>query len=405
MKRRILFVDDEPMVLQGLQRMLRPMRHEWDMLFVGSGADALETLSKGPFDVVVSDIRMPGMDGIQLLSEVMTQFPQIVRIILSGHSDREIIFKSTRPAHQYLCKPCDAETLKTTVKRAFALRGLLSNDSLRTVISQIASLPVLPSVYAQVQKELQSQHASINTIGDILSKDVAMTAKILQLVNSAFFGLPRHVSSAAQACSLLGLDVVKGLVLSVGLFSQFPVDKCKAFSLEALWNHCMVTGAAAKALAEEENQERVLIDDAFIAGVLHDVGKLILAASFEKSYTGAIVRAQEKQLTLWEAELEVFGTTHAAVGAYLMGLWGLPDSIVEALAFHHNPESFPGDRFSPLLAVHIADALIDNAHHDNCMGAPSPVHADYLSEIGLADRLPVWKTVCDQVIQGEDVNG
>lgn len=381
------------------------MRHEWDMSFVGSGADALETLSKEPFDLVASDIRMPGMDGIQLLSEVMTQFPQVVRIILSGHSDRELIFKSTRPAHQYLSKPCDAETLKTTVKRAFALRGLLSSDSLKSVISQIESLPVLPSVYAQVRKELQSQDASIYTIGDIISKDVAMTAKILQLVNSAFFGLPRHVSSPAQACALLGLDIVKGLVLSLGLFSQFDVDKCKGFSLEALWKHCLVTGAVAKALAKEENQERVLIDDAFIAGVLHDVGKLILAAFFEKSYTGAIMRAEEKQLTLWEAESEVFGTTHAAVGAYLMGLWGLPDSIVEALAFHHNPEDLPGDRFSPLLAVHIANALVHDGQADNCKWAPSPVDADYLAEIGLADRLPVWKTVCDQVIQGEDIDG
>jgi HD-like signal output (HDOD) protein len=348
---------------------------------------------------------MPGMDGIQLLSEVMTQFPQVVRIILSGHSDHELILKSTRPAHQYLSKPCDTETLKTTVKRAFALRDLLSNDSLKSLISRIESLPVLPSVYVRVREELQSQDASIDTIGNIISKDVAMTAKILQLVNSAFFGLPRHVSSPAQACALLGLDIVKGLVLSLGLFSQFDVDKCKGFSLETLWKHCMVTGAAAKALAKEENQERVLIDEAFLAGVLHDIGKLILAASFDKSYTGAVMGAQEKQVTLWEAETEVFGTTHSAVGAYLIGLWGLPDSIVEALAFHHNPGDFPGDRFSPLLAVHSANALIGDAQADNCKWAPSPVDADYLAEIGLADRLPVWKTVCDQVIQGEDVNG
>ena len=225
MKKRILFVDDEPKILEGLQRTLRSMRQEWEMQFAGSGQEALECLSKEPFDVVVSDMRMPGMDGAQLLKEVMRLYPQIARIILSGHSDQEIVLKSVRIAHQYLAKPCEAETLKSVVTRTCALRELLADDAVRRMVSNMDSIPSLPSLYAEIMEEIQSPNASIQRVGKIISKDMGMTTKILQLVNSAFFGLRRHVSSPSQAVSLLGLDTIRALVLSVHIFTHFDSQK------------------------------------------------------------------------------------------------------------------------------------------------------------------------------------
>ena len=105
-KTRILFVDDEPLVLQGLQRMLRPMRNEWEMAFVESGRRALEEMATLPFQVVVSDMRMPGMNGAQFLSHVQELYPRTVRLILSGHADKDLIMKCVGTAHQFLAKPC-----------------------------------------------------------------------------------------------------------------------------------------------------------------------------------------------------------------------------------------------------------------------------------------------------------
>jgi HD-like signal output (HDOD) protein len=391
---RILFVDDELNVLEGLQRMLRVMRHEWTMAFAQSGQEALDILNGEPFDVVVSDMRMPGMDGAQLLSEVMKRCPQSVRIVLSGQSDREMLLKSVRPAHQYLSKPCDTEVLKSTIVRARALREVLADSSLKATISQLDSLPSLPSVYNEIMEELQSQDPSIKRVAEIIEKDVGMTVKILQLVNSAFFGLFRHVSSPFQAASLLGLDTIKALALSVQIFTQFDQKKLPRFSLAELQDHYMATGALTRAIAKAENQEQTMVNDSFMAGLLHDLGKLVLAVNFSEKYSQSLLMAQEKNIPLWEAERMTLGTSHAEVGAYLMGLWGLHDTIVEALAFHHCPGKLPGKGFNPSITVHVADALA----HEHAAGSQhefsSRISMEYLAELDMAHRLPVWRQVC-----------
>jgi len=403
-KKRILFVDDEPRVLEGLQRTLRGMRQEWEMHFAGSGQEALEYLSKEPADVIVSDMRMPGMDGAQLLIEVKKRHPQIARIVLSGHSEEEAILKSVRPAHQYLAKPCDAETLKSVVMSACALRGLLAEESIKRIVSSMDSIPSLPSLYAEITEELHSPNASIQKVGTIVSKDMGMTAKILQLVNSAFFGLRRHVSSPAQAVSLLGLDTIKALVLSVHIFTQLDSPKATALSLEKLWRHSFLTGILAKAIAREEKLKQILVDDSFMAGLLHDLGKPILSINFPERY-GEIQRvAKERNLSSSEAESAIMGATHSEVGAYLAGLWGLPDPIVEGLAFHHYPAKYQGQGFSPLLAVHVADVL---EHQEDSSGGEqiqSQINSDYLSKLGMLDRLAVWQEICHRAIREGEMN-
>ena len=403
-KKRILFVDDEPRILEGLQRTLRSMRQEWEMHFAGSGQEALEYLSKEPADVIVSDMRMPGMDGAQLLIEVKKRHPQIARIVLSGHSEEEAILKSVRPAHQYLAKPCDAETLKSVVMSACALRGLLAEESIKRIVSSMDSIPSLPSLYAEIIEELHSPNASIQKVGTIVSKDMGMTAKILQLVNSAFFGLRRHVSSPAQAVSLLGLDTIKALVLSVHIFTQLDSQKATGLSLDKLWRHSFLTGILAKAIAREEKLKQVLIDDSFMAGLLHDLGKPILSINFPERYGKIQKVAKEKNLSLSEAESELIGAAHSEVGAYLAGLWGLPDPIVEGLAFHHYPTKCQGQGFSPLLAVHVADVLEHQEDSSDGEQTKPQINSDYLSKLGMLDRLAVWQEICHRAIQEGETN-
>lgn len=400
MKKRIIFVDDEPNVLKGLERMLRGMRKEWDMTFAESGQEALEKLEQAeePFDVIVSDMRMPGMDGAQLLTEVMNRYPGMVRIVLSGQSEREMILKSVGPTHQYLTKPCDADTLKTVVSRASALRELLDSGPVKNLASQLESLPSMPTLYFEVMEELRKPESSVGKIGEIISKDVAMTAKILQLVNSAFFGLPQRISNPAQAANLLGIDIIRALVLSTHVFSQFKQTGIRGFAIEDLWDHSGATGVCAKEICKLEVNDKKMIDDAFMAGILHDVGMLVLAYNSPEKYSEAIMLTKTEKMKLPAAEMQVFGATHAEVGGYLLGLWGLPDPIVEAVFFHHSPSKNMNDKFSTLTAVHIASAIEASARRPGAIRALAHIDKEYVNKVSDLEHLKTWKQACDAVL-------
>jgi HD-like signal output (HDOD) protein len=375
------------------------LRNEWETAYAGNGQEALDLLAQSPFDVIVSDMRMPGMDGAQLLNEVKQRYPHVVRIILSGHSDQQSLLRSVGVAHQYLSKPCDADTLKNTVARACGLRELLADKTLIELVAQMNSLPSLPSLYAEVMQELQSPDGSLQKVGQIISKDVGMSAKILQLVNSAFFGLRRHVSSPSEAAVFLGVDTVRALVLSVNIFSQFDRTKLKNFSIDRLWTHSNVTGVLAKHIAKAEGAEPKTVDHAFTAGLLHDVGKLVLAANLPDQYSQTLALARAQKMPLSEVERETLGATHAEVGAYLLGLWGLPDPIVEAVAYHAHPRRCPDHKFSPLTAVHVANALEHEARVINADEVAPAWEREYLSELGLTHRLDAWRDIGRAVLQ------
>lgn len=403
MKRDILFVDDEPYILQGLQRMLRPMRNEWEMKFVNSGQQALKAMQEKSFDVIVTDMLMPGMDGAELLTRVMQNDADIVRIVLSGHSDQELVVRSIGPAHQYLSKPCNAQTLKNVVARACRLRSSLANKDLKRLVGEMENLPSLPNLYLELVEELQSSESSLQKVGELISKDVAMAAKILQLVNSAFFGLRREVSNPMHAASLLGLDTIKALVLTVQVFSQFEEDGLGGLSMELLWKHSSIVGSCARIIALAQSKDKRVPDDSLMAGMLHDVGKLILAANLSDVYRELVKYAGAQGVPLWEAEQQDLGTTHAEVGAYLLGIWGIPDPIVEAIAYHHRPTDSLNCNFSALTAVHVANYFA-HKQQTRCKQRPiANLESDYLSKTGLSEVILKWRELCRN--QFEEVKG
>jgi response regulator RpfG family c-di-GMP phosphodiesterase len=267
---RILFVDDEPAVLQALRRMLRPRRQEWDMHFAGSGPEALALLAQAPFAAVVSDMRMPGMDGAALLGEVQRRYPQTVRVILSGHADHASTLRSVGSTHQYLAKPCDPDVLRATLERACGVRRLLADCALSTVVSAIGALPSLPSVYVALVSECEAADGSLQKVADVIGQDIAMTAQVLHLVNSAFFGRRRRISDALQAVQLLGLDTLKALVLSAHVFATFDAQAVPGFSLTSVQTHCAATSACARLIAVAEGCAEEVVVDTTIAALLHE---------------------------------------------------------------------------------------------------------------------------------------
>ncbi|HMR63525.1 MAG TPA: response regulator [Anaerolineae bacterium] len=393
-KKQILFVDDEPMLLRGVRRQLVDMQECWKMVFVQSGEEALKTLSQAstPFDVLVTDIRMPGLDGVQLLKKVQEQFPPMIRIVLSGQVDQKAALRTAGLAHQFLSKPCQTLELKSVLSQALRQRKLLRSKSLRELTSQLKTLPSQPALYDELVAEIESPKASIKQVGYIISQDVAMTAKILQLVNSAFFGLGRRVSDPGQAVMLLGLDIIKALVLSIHIFGQFSAVKGSPVSLPGLQQHSLAVAALARRIAQVEKLDLQSTNFAFAAGLLHDVGRLVLVTNLLSDYGRAIELKSSQGLSLLEAERQIFGATHTEVGAYLMGLWGLPDPVVETLAFHHQPSSSRNKQLDPLTTVHVANVLV----HEGGSGAlstASEFDETYLVEIGCLDKVPQWREI------------
>lgn len=385
----VLFVDDEPNILSALQRMLRGQRSEWKMSFASSGEEALRFLAEIDVDVIVSDMKMPGMDGADLLEKVSELHPHIVRVILSGYSEKEGSMRSVGSAHQYLSKPCDPEVLKTTIANICAQRELLTDQSLRQLVTRLPSIPSLPGIYVELVDELGRSDCSTRRIAELIRKDIGMTVKILQIVNSAFFGLSRPISDARTAVEFLGLDTIASLTLGVGVISQIEQRGQGAMFAE-LWAHSMSVGVAASNIAAIENADAG--SDAFTAGLLHDIGRIILAVNLPEEYRTACALFAAEHISMVDAETHVFGATHAEVGAYLLGLWGLPSEVVRAVAFHHHPFALPGERFTALTAVHAANGILRKAHLEQGT-CDTKLNLDYLSQVGLIGRLPVWQEV------------
>lgn len=397
--KRILFVDDEPNILAGLKRMLRSKRKDWDMIFAEGGAAALDVMAQAPVDVVVTDMRMPGMDGAELLHRVMKTHPGTIRIVLSGQADRDAILNAVGPIHQYLSKPCDADTLKDTLERACNLGSLLADTELKKHISQMETLPSLPSLYDQVLGELQSPDVSAASLGDLISLDMGMSAKVLQLVNSAFFGLRAHIPSPTQAVILLGLDTVKILGLSAKVFSQFqPAHLDQLSPLKTLWEHSVTVSTFARKIAQAHGADRKTTDFAYIGGLLHDVGKLVLAAHFSQQYGQVIEAVTRGKMGVLQAEREILGATHTEVGAYLMGLWGLPEPVVDVVYYHHQPQNYAIQAFSPVTAVYLANTFAYEAHPSEALRTEFEIDQAYLSQLGLAQNFPLWQQMCREAL-------
>ena len=398
-KTRILFVDDQVDVLEGLRRMLFEMEDRWDMAFAQSGEDALTMMEEAPFDVVVSDIRMPGMDGAELLSQVKARYPQTVRFVLSGQVDDETALRSLDIAHQFLAKPCSPELVQELILSALSQRQLLKSDSLKRLLATMDALPSLPSVYNELLEELRTSEPSVRRIGRIIGKDVAMSAKVLHLVNSAFFGLRNRVTDMTQAVSLLGIETVKSLVLMINVFAEYQ-DRCfpPPFSVDEVSNHCLAVGALAQTITRCETSDKNAIQDACTAGLLHDLGKLVLVANLPRKYAGVLNAIHAGETNVVDAERAVFGATHAEVGGYLLGLWGLPDSIVQAVAYHHVPSESMAEGFNSLAAVHVANVVENELDSGERRPGATGLDEAFLERIGVSERVEHWRNRCRGIL-------
>jgi HD-like signal output (HDOD) protein len=406
MELSILFVDDNQDILDSFKRMLYGMRKKWKMLFAIDARMALEILSKNQVDVVVSDMIMPGMNGAELLNEVKQHYPKIIRIILSGHSDQEMILQTTVAAHQYISKPCNADLLKTRIITTYKSREYLKNDKLLSILNGIGNLPTLPDIVSEIEKELMNPEPSLKKIGDIIKDEPSLIVKILQIANSGFFGLSQRISNIHQALEYLGINIVKALILHIFTFNTMGFPASVKNVIHQIGKHSIEVAAIARDIAALEDASRETQDEAYVSGILHDIGKIVL---LKLPQYFDILKDPEitTNLGYWEMEHRMFGFSHEEAGAYLCDLWSLPSSIVYSTAYHHKPSDFKEKEFSHLTAVHIANILVNTdkeilrqiwdyyeknkeLRHEILVSLLPDLDYEYISEIGLELKLSRW---------------
>jgi HD-like signal output (HDOD) protein/ActR/RegA family two-component response regulator len=376
----ILFVDDERAVLDGLRARLHALNSKWTMKFVESGALAITEMQEHPYDVIVTDMRMPMMSGATLLEHVGANWPQTIRVVLSGYSELEMTTSLVPLAHQYLSKPCQPRQLENVIERCLLLHDLLSRPQLRAVVGRIQKLPSLPAIYAAFQSILSNQSVTNREVAALVTADAALAARVLQIVNSAFFRLARRISSVEQAVAYLGFTAIRNLAMSVEVFSKWPGGTCSVLNLGLLQLHAQGVAAAANALGAKTT----FADDAMLAGLLHDIGYWVLAQECPEELGKAVALSISARIPLYAAEMEIIGASHAEIGAYLLGIWGLPLSVVEAVAHHHQPERVSHSEFDVLAAVVSAHALVpsDDATAFGRDVPPDPkIDATYLAGV------------------------
>lgn len=406
-RRTVLFVDDDPNILEGLKTRLHRQRRKWDMRFALSGRAALELLEKEPVDVIVSDMRMPEMDGATLLTRVRALRPKVIRIVLSGHAEMDTALRAIAVAHQFLNKPCEPGMIENVIERACKLQALINEESLMKTVGRIDRLPSLPKTYSQLVSALGNERVRVEDIAHIVKQDMAMCAKTLQMVNSAFFRLPRTISRVEEAVSYLGFSTIKQVVLAVEVFQGFKDNGNPRFSLEGLQTHALGVATLGASLFSEQQKK----EDAFVAGLLHDIGKLILTTELPDHIDRVVAEMDRLGCSMHAAEESVWGVTHAQVGAYLLGLWGLPYPIVEAVANHHAPQRVGTTEFDLLASTYVSDFLVHeakSAREAEVQGKPpekpkEELDLAWLETLGVGEQLERWRETVRRQLAGEKV--
>ncbi len=385
-KPSVIFVDDEPLILDGLRRQLRGRRDRWDMRFVDSGEAALRELEARPAALVVSDMRMPGMTGADLLLEVQKRWPATARIILSGQTNQAEVEKGLGAIHQFLQKPCEETVLCRAMEAAFTMVASCVNAQTQAMVAGLRSLPVLSDTLVELTRVFKDTNSGLNDIAAAIEKDMALAVKVVQLVNSSFFGIARHVSSVHQAVTLLGAGTIQSLAMSSGLFEMIGKGAPGADEINDLWSKSIEIGNEAGRLAKLAGQPVTVSDKATMAGGLSLIGRSILIRSEPERFIKTVESAKAESIPLYQAEAAEFGVTQQMIGGFALGLWGFDPTTINTVVQQVDPKTSTADQSNhPLSYVHLARCVSEAS---DLVEQIEPSHA-FIEAVGLQKLLPV----------------
>jgi putative nucleotidyltransferase with HDIG domain len=400
--RRILFVGASRVLGQTLIAALGDAKG-WNISYAGTAAQAFFLMERHPPEAVVVETYLPDRHGVELLDEVQHRYPHTTRILHAAAPSLEGELRSIGKAHYHLKEPGRPDQLLELLESAQVLRACLPNQSLPSLMLQMHRLPSPPETYHKIAAMLSQDDASLDQVGQLIIHDPALCAKLLQLANAVTTGLRFRVNHPVQAMTYLGLETTKALLLLAHTWSYYKELPPTSFSLESYQDHSLMVGRYAQQIARVEKVSEGFTDKAFSAGLLHDIGKLLLAANLPPVFSEALKMARQQGRPLWQTEAELLGANHAEIGAYVLGTWNLPAAIVDAVAWHHAPEREPKllPAFTPLTAVHVANVLEYRCRETFPRPHQSKVNWAYLQYLGCEPRLTLWKAACAELDRPE----
>lgn len=371
-----------------------PQRGRWQLLWLRSSVEALASLARDPFDVVLVHVAASGTEGLALLADLQRQHPTVRRFAIADPEQPEVHLRAASSAHCCLTKPCAANVVKSALVRGFALQEILSSERVKYLVAGMPNMPTAPSVYFECVAATSGVDVSASEVGAIVTKDTALAARLVKLANSPAFGGAQKVEDPVHAAETLGLDTLKSLVIALQTFGQFDEKRMKDLSINDTWEHSLRVAQFTRHILESELFDKKQMNDGFLAGILHDTGKLVLALNRPDRYLATRMLAERSHEDRASLERRLFGAHHGALGAHLLHSWGLPNSVVEAVAFHHNPAQYPEANFAIMTALHIADCLA-RVDLKRAEFAPIPgLDRAYLADLGYGHRLTRWLKAC-----------
>ncbi len=392
MEKRLLFVDDEELLREFYASLNSVLGQELEICTASGGQEALRLMQEKPFDVVVSDLAMPQMDGLEFLGEVVRRYPESARIVISGFADRLKIAQCLTVGHRFFSKPFNVRAFSGLLKRICQYSYLISSERVRRIVCGSKALPTPPDTYLRLTEALNSEYTELDDIGRIVEQDGGLSTKLIHIVNSAQFGAARQIASPTEAVQLMGIEVLRALMVGAEVFNFYEGDPMVRSVFKELWNHSLKTAISARKLAVVERLPTAQCEECFLAGLLHDIGKLVLAANSPAEYRLVLDLVAGKGMSLHQAELGIYGSSHSEAGAYLLALWGISDTVIRAVELHHKVPDANVEEFGPLLAVHLAQCLDPEA------GRADQLDEITLERLGLLDRVPEWT----ELLSGED---
>lgn len=345
----ILFVDDEKAILKSLQRLF--MDYNFKLYFAQDGLEALKIMYENDIEMVVSDMRMPKMNGHKLLKEIQMLYPHTIRIILSESSDEKEIYKAVLDgsAKIYLLKPWEPPHLLDVISHLFEFKDMLASKNILDFIHKIDQLPAVTDIYNRLCV-LVEKEASTAEIAAVIEEDPTISAKILQLINSAYYN--KKIGSVKQAVIYFGLNVVKNMVLSTSIFSYVAANSTPYFN--NLFSQQAILTNKLLEITYKIVSNKKLPENYMTAGLLHDIGLIIMQQHISDKYINVFKECSPER-AFYEAESEMFTVTHQEVGGYLLEWWGIPYPIVECCLYHHNPLASSTINRKLVCAAHLAD--------------------------------------------------
>ncbi len=394
---RVLFIGSDPHWFQQAEHDVYCLQPNWLCQRAADSAEARVMVASTAFDALVLDSRVS--DKADLLGRLGDSAGRMICLVCCNLLDRSAVAQWNRPGIMPVSEASDAATMVANLIRADRLRSWMADPTIKSLIPRIHKLPAAPKLHTQVTEELQSPNGSMLVVARVISQDPVMSAKILQVANSAFFGQPSEIVDTAEAAMVLGAERIRALILLAGVFSQYDGTKCPGFLPEPIWNHSVQVAMYARAIAFAETKDARMAEAAFTAGLLHDIGKLILAANLPEMYATALRLRASRKISDREAELGVFGISHAELGACLLASWGLPLPILEAIAWHHEPEKSPNRGYSLLAAVHVANAFAQEGGPEK---GRDVIKVGFLLKTGLGDCRNRWREFCGLATRPEE---